>query len=241
MGLAYLPDGRRMDYDEYRKTPEWRSKKVIRLAFDNWQCGICHTEIKDKRYETHHLNYSHLGDEDIEHDLITLCHDCHMTFHSLWDRAKKWESTPYTHWQDFSLPDTAKLCYQYLDEDFICGNGGCNLCSLDTITGIIDRYFVEHEIVDPVRISEDDVRLYVRNKRYEIFLEAIKDPAFELEAWLDSRFGPKGGPGGNSKRAEARRFFTKHKIGAMKRIYKENENINILMTEVKKQEGKAHE
>lgn len=237
MGLAYLPDGRRMDYEAYLKSPEWKNKKVTRLAFDNWQCGICHIEITDGRYETHHLNYSRLGNEDIEHDLITLCHDCHSAFHSVWERGKTWESTPYTHWRDFSLPDTADLCIQYIDEDFICGSGEYNLCSLDTVGGIIDRYFAENSISAPIRICEDDIRLYVRNKRYDLFFEAAAAQGFDMEAWLDKRFGPKGGPGGNPKRAEARRFFTKHKPGAMKRIYKENDNILILMKEVERKIG----
>lgn len=235
MGLAYLPDGRRMQYEEYLKSPEWKNKKVTRLAFDNWQCGICHADITD-RYETHHLNYSRLGDEDVEHDLITLCHDCHAAFHSAWEKSSKWESTPYTHWRDYSLKDTAQLCYLYADEDFIYGGGGYNLCSLDTITGFIDQYFRDDNLTAPVRISEEDVRLYFRNKRYEVFFDAIRADDFDLETWLDSRFGKKGIPGGNKERAEARRFFTKHKPAAMKRIYRENDNVNILMEEVKKLE-----
>lgn len=234
MGLAYLPNGKRMPYEEYLNSPEWRRKKADRLAFDNWQCGFCHKQLNDK-YETHHINYSNLGDEHIETDIISLCHDCHMHFHNLWDKAKKWESTPYTHWKDYSLPDTAKMCHQCWKDDFMFG-GGYNLCSLDTIVGFIDKYFEQNEIIAPVRISEEDIRLFIRNKRYDLFFEANENDAFNLEDWLDSKFGPKGGPGGNKARAAARSFFTKHKLTAMKRIYKENENINILMKEVEKYE-----
>lgn len=237
MGLAYLPDKRRMPYEEYLKTPEWKNKKLNRLAFDNWQCGICHKEITGDRYETHHLSYTRLGDEDLEHDLITLCHDCHAVFHTVWQRSNTWETTPYTHWRDFSLKDTAALCIQYLPEDVIYSGGGHNLCNLDTVRDFIDRYFRDNAIIEPVRISEDDVRMFFRNKRYELFFKANEDPAFDLEAWLDGRYGLKGVPGGNKVRAEARRFFTKHKLGAMKRIYKENDNINILMEETKNAEA----
>ena len=233
MGLAYLPNNKRMPYEEYLKSSEWKIKKINRLAFDCWQCGICHAQITDNRYETHHLNYSRLGNEDVEHDLITLCHDCHSVFHSVWEKSKTWESTPYTHWRDFSLPDTAALCHQYQEHDFICGSGEYNLCNISTAQEFIDKYFADHSITDPVRISEDDIRLFFRNKRYELFFAANEQPDFNLEQWLDERFGEKRIPGGNSKRAEARRFFTKHKLAAMKRIYKENDNINILMAEVK--------
>lgn len=120
---------------------------------------------------------------------------------------------------------------RYLAEDFICGNGTYNLCNVDTVMMFIDRYLTE-ENIKSVRINGDDVRLFVRNKRYEIFFEANKNPDFELESWLDEHWGKKGGPG-NPARAEARRFFTKHKIRAMKRIYRENENINVMMAKAK--------
>lgn len=233
MGLAYLPDGQRMSYEEYLKSPEWRSKKKTRLAFDNWQCAICHAQIDDERYETHHLNYSRLGDEDIEHDLLTLCHDCHAAFHSMWQKVSSWESSPYTHWRDFDLKHTVDMCMRYLAEDFICGNGNYNLCNVDTIVMFVERYFNEYCTDKSVKINADDVRLFVRNKRYEMFFEANKDKDFELESWLDEHWGKKGGPGGNPARAEARRFFTKHKIRAMKRIYRENETINVMMAKAK--------
>lgn len=233
MGLAYLPDGTRMNYEDYLKTKEWRQKKADRLAFDNWQCGFCHAAIDSDHYETHHLNYSRLGNEDMEHDLITLCRMCHTNFHAVWERSKKWESTPLTHWRDFSLPDTAMLCYRYLHEDFMFG-GEYNLCSVDTIRGFIDQYFIDFQLTTPVRIAEEDIQLYVRNKRYDLFFAVYKEDWFDLESWLDKIFGQKGIPGGNKRRSEARRFFTKHKPGAMKRIYKENDNINILMQEVEK-------
>lgn len=237
MGLAYLPDGKRMSYEEYLKSPEWRNKKKTRLAFDNWQCGICHAQIDDDRYETHHLNYSRLGDEDMEHDLLTLCHDCHTAFHSLWQKVSSVESSPYTHWRDYDLQHTVNLCTRYLAEDFICGNGKYNLCNLDTVVMFVERYFAENGDIKSVRINADDVRLFVRNKRYEMFFEANKDKDFELESWLDEHWGKKGGPGGNPARAEARRFFTKHKIRAMKRIYNENDSINIIMAKAKEEIG----
>lgn len=234
MGLAYLPDGRRMPYEEYLKTPEWRNKKANRLAFDNWQCGICHESLSDG-YETHHINYSRLGDENVEKDIISICRECHSTFHNLWEKSKTWETeSPYMHWKAYSLLHTAALCFMYMNEDFMYGSGDYNLCSLDTIQGFIDRYFKECEISEPVRICEDDVRLFFRNKRYELFFEASSVDDFDFEAWLDSRYGKKGGAGGNKRRSEARSFFKRHKLSAMKRIYKESDVANILMKEVRK-------
>ena len=237
MGLAYLPNGQRMSYEQYLKSPEWRNKKKTRLAFDNWQCAICHAQIDGDRYETHHLNYARLGNEDVEHDLLTLCHECHSAFHSLWQKVSTVESSPYTHWRDYDLQHSVRMCMRYLAEDFICGKGTSNLCNVDVAEMYIDRYLTE-EGIQTVRISGEDVRIFVRNKRYEMFFEANKDPDFELESWLDAHWGKKGGPGGNPARAEARRFFTKHKIRAMKRIYRENESINVMMEKAKAEEDK---
>lgn len=233
IGIAYLPNGKRIPYEAYLRTAEWKNKKTNRLAFDNWQCGICHKTVSGDSYETHHLSYGHLGDEDIEHDLITLCHECHMTFHASWDKSKNFDMNPYTHWKTYSLPDTALLSILCQREDFICGNGEKNLCSLDSVADTINQYFDEQKPGRTIRISEDDIRLYIANSRYEMFFKVSAVPGFDLEKWLDGLFGNKRVPGGNRKRAEARRFFTKHKPGAMKRIYKENESINVLMKEVR--------
>lgn len=233
MGLAYLPDGRRMKYEDYLKTPEWRQKKINRLAFDNWCCAFCHKQIKDgERYETHHLKYNRLGHETVETDIVSLCLTCHQDFHNSWEKTKYWDQTPLAHWKEYSLKDTAQLCAEYLHEDILLG-GQYNLCSDDIICSFIDKYYKEHSISEPLYIYENDIKLFVRNKRYELLFNAEKN-GIDLEDMLDTLYGKKGGKGGNKLRANARKFFTKHPLSAMKRIYKENGNVNILMTEVEK-------
>lgn len=236
MGLAYLPDGRRMQYEEYLRTNEWKQKKANRLAFDNWSCGFCHRSIKEgDRYETHHIKYNRLGHEQIETDIVSLCPKCHQDFHNSWKKTNYWEETPITHWKEYSLEDTARLCAENIENDILLG-GEYNLCSDDVICGFIDQYYRENEISTPVFIYENDIKLFFRNKRYEILFEAQAN-GVDLEDMLDERYGKKGGKGGNPLRANARKFFTKHKPSAMKRIYKENANVNILMDEVRKITG----
>lgn len=233
MGLAYLENGQRMSYEEYLKTKQWKQKKLNRLAFDNWACGICHCTINDgDRYETHHVLYNRLGHEKIETDIISLCPSCHQDFHNSWVKTKYWEQTPLSHWKEYSLKDTAQLCAENIDKDILLG-GEYNLCSDDVICDFIDQYYKDHELTEPVFIYENDIKLFFRNKRYELLLKAEQD-GVDLEDMLDQRYGKKGGKGGNPLRANARRFFTKHKLPAIKRIYKENANVNILMDEVKK-------
>ena len=236
MGLAYLENGQRMSYEEYLKSKQWRQKKLNRLAFDNWSCGFCHKPIHDgDRYETHHVKYNRLGHENIETDIISLCPTCHQDFHNSWDKTKYWEQTPLSHWKEYSLKDTAQLCAENIENDLLLG-GEYNLCSDDVICGVIDQYYKDHEITSPVFIYENDIKMFFRNKRYELLIQAEKEGT-GLEEMLDEKYGKKGGKGGNPLRANARRFFTKHKLPAIKRIYKENANVNILMKEVEKMLG----
>lgn len=236
MGLAYLENGQRMSYEEYLKSKQWRQKKLNRLAFDNWSCGFCHKPIRDgDRYETHHVKYNRLGHENIETDIISLCPTCHQDFHNSWDKTKYWEQTPLSHWKEYSLKDTAQLCAENIENDLLLG-GEYNLCSDDVICGFIDQYYKDHEITSPVFIYENDIKMFFRNKRYELLIQAEKEGT-GLEEMLDEKYGKKGGKGGNPLRANARRFFTKHKLPAIKRIYKENANVNILMKEVEKMLG----
>lgn len=241
IGYAYLPDGRRLDYDEYLRTPEWEQKRINRCAFDNWQCGLCHEPIRGGRYETHHIFYTHLGNEDIEHDLITLCHSCHTKFHSQWNKNDYWvsNSSPLEHWKDYSLKDTAQLCLDYKEQDYWFG-GEYNLCSADTIKGFIDKYCIEHEIMSGVQILETDVLLCFRNLRYEVYLNAVA-AGKDLETFLDERFGTKGQKGGNKKRSSARNMVAKHTNASIKRFIKENQNIIIIIDEMKKMEEMKNE
>lgn len=230
-----------MDYEDYLHTQEWRQKKMNRLAFDNWQCAICHEQITGGQYETHHVFYTHLGHEDVEHDLITLCHNCHTKFHNQWNKNDYWSSagSPLEHWSDYSLQDTARLCHEYKDQDYWFG-GEYNLCSADTIKGFIDKYCVEHEIVTGAQMLETDILLCFRNLRYEVYLKAVADGK-DLESFLDEKFGTKGQKGGNKKRSAARSMLAKHTIPAIKRFTKENQNIMILVEEVKKLEVENNE
>lgn len=212
------------------------------MAFDNWQCGICHSLIIGNHYETHHLDYSRLGHEDMEHDLITLCITCHKKFHAIWKKQDFWNpgrESPLAHWRAYSLQDTARLCSMYRREDYWQG-GKENLCNENYTMGLIDRYFAEMEITEPVVISEHDIMMVFRNWRYDIILKNAAD-GVDPEQWLDATFGPKGGKGGNPVRAQARAFYTKHPVAAIKRIYKEDPNIIILMDEIKKMEEQNNE
>ena len=48
------------------------------LRRDSWRCQFCGSR---QNLEVHHQQYRSHSGEDCEHNLITLCHDCHCRIH----------------------------------------------------------------------------------------------------------------------------------------------------------------
>lgn len=238
MGLANLPDGSRMDYRAYiQGHPHWQKVRHARYKFDNHKCAICHTDLGPNEYETHHMSYARLGNERLR-DVVTLCKPCHILFHNTWEKTKFWKGREEGHWEVFSLEHTARLCAKYYKEDrFISRDPeGPNMCSTQLQRETIDRYFREEQITTGILIDTNDIGLFVRNKRYELFFEA-EARGLTVEQFLDEYFGPKV-RGQNPLRQEAGRKKGPfdHEPKSFHRHYKENRNLNILMEEAKKYE-----
>lgn len=234
MGLAYLPDGTMLDYDEYiQRHPHWQKVRKARFDFDEGRCAICHKDLSNEVFQTHHLSYLRLGREHLR-DVITLCNGCHHTFHENWHRSQFWVGKEEGHWDVYDLEHTARLCSMYWRKDRLISRDPTapNLCSKDVARQLIDDYFREcnldsHPIIDP-----NDISLFVRNKRWELFFEA-EERGLDVEGFLDEYYGPKV-RGKNPLRQEAGRKHGPfdHKPASFHRHYLENKNINILMKEV---------
>lgn len=238
MGIAYLPDGSNMDYDEYiRSHPHWQAVRKARYDFDGGKCAVCHKQLASNEFETHHLSYMHLGNERIR-DVLTLCSSCHTIFHNNWRKQEYWKGRESGHWDAFSLEHTAKLCAMYYKQDkYICKDPeGLNLCNKDVQRQMIDKYFADTSLSIPALIDPNDIGLFVRNKRYEMFFEA-ESRGLTVEQFLDECYGEKV-RGKNPMRQEAGKKggTFDHTPMSFHRHYKENKNINILMQEVKKYE-----
>ena len=110
------------------------------------------------------------------------------------------------------------------------------MCSTQLQRETIDRYFREEQITTGILIDTNDIGLFVRNKRYELFFEA-EARGLTVEQFLDEYFGPKV-RGQNPLRQEAGRKKGPfdHEPKSFHRHYKENRNLNILMEEAKKYE-----
>lgn len=236
MGLANLPDGTKIDYKKYIKEhPHWKKVKQARYDFDGHRCVVCHTDLLPWEYETHHLNYIRLGNERLR-DVVTLCKECHIIFHNVWKKQDFWKGKEEGHWEVFSLEHTAKLCAKYYAEDRLISRDpeGPNLCNQEVQRDYIDTYFREENIDTGVPIDPNDLGLFVRNKRYELFFDA-EARGLTVEQFLDEYYGPKV-RGKNPIRQEAgkKNGPFDHKPANFHRYYRENKNLNILMDEVKK-------
>lgn len=238
MGLAYLRDGTRIDYSEYiHSHPHWKKVRAARFAFDGGRCVICHTDLSGAAWETHHLNYDHLGDEHMR-DVLTLCPACHTVFHNNWQRQSYWKGREPNHWDVYDLKHTAKMCAMFYKKDrFLCKDPNApNLCNRDVIRQFIDMYFVIAGLETGVAIDPNDFLLFVRNKRYELWFDA-EERGLTVEQFLDETYGEKI-RGKNPLRQEAGKKggTFDHTPKKFRQHYKENKNINLLMEMVYKEE-----
>jgi hypothetical protein len=62
----------------YYETSHWAGLREARRKIDGYACQQC--KEPNKRIEVHHWRYR-LFEENIQEDLITLCHDCHEYIH----------------------------------------------------------------------------------------------------------------------------------------------------------------
>ena len=237
MGFAYLPNGNVIDYKEYLQHPKWAEIREKRFRFDGGRCVICHADLRGDTYQCHHMTYQRCGHEHIT-DLVTLCPNCHDDFHKRWQKAEYWKGQEYGHWMDFDLEHTAKLCQTYWKEDrLICKDENApNMCHLPYIKNLINRYVEEFKVPGYPLINPQDILLFIRNKRYELWFQAEAEGKTK-EEYLDSYYGKKI-RGKNPIRLMAEGFFTRHKDDSYYTHYSENEDINQLMLKVKEMEDK---
>lgn len=66
-----------MDYQEYLKSPEWRSKRSWALERAGHRCQVCNCAGE---LHVHHRTYENLGHEQ-PGDVLVLCRACHGLYH----------------------------------------------------------------------------------------------------------------------------------------------------------------
>lgn len=68
-------------YEQQLLTDQWQAKRKEALKADRYTCQVCFQ--KNKQLDVHHKKYipGRLAWEYETRELITLCHDCHHTYH----------------------------------------------------------------------------------------------------------------------------------------------------------------
>ncbi len=69
---------RNMRFEEYLRTPEWRSRRNRALLMAGNRCQLCGKS--NLRLDAHHNSYQRRGEELLE-DLVVLCCNCHQRYH----------------------------------------------------------------------------------------------------------------------------------------------------------------
>lgn len=96
-------------YEAYLRTDKWRRKAAARLKIDHYACAMCGCRGTTRnRLQVHHLCYSHIYNENIFKDLVTVCETCHSGIHRLMNRTVGFSETgqPIHGWKDTLPPST---------------------------------------------------------------------------------------------------------------------------------------
>ena len=80
---ARIADLRKMPFEEYRKTSEWRARRNRVLLRAGNKCELCYA---GGLIDVHQRTYERYGDK-LLNDLIGLCRSCHQRFHDILPEA----------------------------------------------------------------------------------------------------------------------------------------------------------
>ena len=83
-----------VEYDRYIKSDEWKNKSRERRKLD----GCCQSCGSKLNLQVHHKSYDSFGKEDIKHDLVTLCDDCHSVKTGIARKKRKGIVTDVSQW-----------------------------------------------------------------------------------------------------------------------------------------------
>ncbi len=81
------------ELDDYYKSPQWRSKRLLRLQVDGYECRLCGEDGTNCNLQVHHkpLSYKKIPNESVNDDLTTVCVECHKEIVTNFIRRKKFE------------------------------------------------------------------------------------------------------------------------------------------------------
>jgi hypothetical protein len=96
------------DFMDQYKDPRWQKKRLQIMERDKFTCQSCESE--ERTLNVHHIRYDSKKKvwEYDDFDLITLCDECHKTWHLIYDNKE-------IHWE--YIYAVVKLCDKLMEED----------------------------------------------------------------------------------------------------------------------------
>lgn len=185
-----------MNYEDYINfSDSWRRKRNECLMRDNFTCVKCGSK---RNLEAHHLNYTRIGHENVNTDLITLCHSCHQKLEN--EKKKKdkedferieqiiesnnqlLEKTRRQRKRDLFIIDEFIKIVETDDYSNI-GKGKKDYCNRDIVKADFEE-FLKKRGIDHLNIGYcTRVIDYFRDKRYRIINDFIEKgyPPYEIK------------------------------------------------------------
>ena len=75
---------RKKSYGEKLKDPRWQKKRLEILQRDNFTCRACESDTDT--LHVHHVKYTSNDPwNELGENLVTLCDECHKTWHYIYD------------------------------------------------------------------------------------------------------------------------------------------------------------
>lgn len=156
-----------MNYKEYLMSPEWQKKRSERLRLDQYKCQKCGRPMD---LQVHHLNYDHVGNENIYIDLITLCKYCHRDLEGQKTAYKERASTYHNYRDDWKAERQLELqfCHEYENQDY-AKRGNLNLTNREVIKSEWQKWLVKKQLQDrDIRVTT--VINYFRTLRIRLII-----------------------------------------------------------------------
>ena len=152
------------EYDKYLRSSEWQEKRQERLALDNHKCAFCKST---ENLNVHHRTYENLGNEDVRHDLVTLCKKCHKEVHEKIKEIK--EKNKESRKMDFEkyLLHLNDFCELHKKLDYAMG-GSVDFLNIDVLKKFLPEWMSERGIVPQGGYVERVKKYFIKLRHQKI-------------------------------------------------------------------------
>ena len=176
-------------YEAYLQTEQFNEKRKSVFDRDNHKCVVCGSK---NNLQVHHLTYRNVFQEPLS-DLITLCKNCHATYHAIDRRReaveriyiaennKKRKAEIEQQQEEFKTEQNKlieesraieqEIKDEYLKKDY-CSNGDLDMLDWSVLNPIINKKCKEHGI-DYFHGNKNALRNFFLYRRCELLIRCL--------------------------------------------------------------------